>query len=78
MALITEFTELQKERNRVHGPVECGWTVLERNGTRYLQLDTYGSRDRQIPGKTSQSIQLDAASAAELKRLIARVFPEIA
>ena len=77
MALITEFTELQKERNQVHGPVECGYTVFERGGTRYLQLDTYGSSDRQIPGKTSQSIQLDAAAAAQLKRLISKTFPGI-
>jgi hypothetical protein len=41
-----------------------------------LQLDTYGSPERQIPGKTSQSIQLNAESAAELKRLIEKVFPE--
>lgn len=28
MALITEFTELQKERNQVHGVVECGYSSL--------------------------------------------------
>jgi hypothetical protein len=40
------------------------------DGKRYLQLDTFGSRTRQIVGKVSQSIQFDVASAAELKRLI--------
>jgi hypothetical protein len=77
MALIAEFTELQKERNQVHGAVECGYTVFEEGGFRYLQLDTYGSLERQIPGKTSQSIQLSAASAAELKALIEKTFPEM-
>jgi hypothetical protein len=77
MALITQFTQLHKDRNQVRGPVECGYTVFERRGVRYLQLDTYGSQDRQIPGKTSQSLQLDAAAAAQLRALIERTFPEI-
>lgn len=75
MALITEFTKLQKERNSVHGSVECGYTVFEDGGVRYLQLDTYGSRERQIPGKTSQTIQLNAQSAGQLKDLIEKAFP---
>jgi hypothetical protein len=76
MALVREFSELHKERNQVHVTVECGYSVFEARGDRYLQLDTYGSRERQIPGKTSQSIQLNAQSAAQLKRLIEKVFPE--
>jgi hypothetical protein len=78
MALITELTELHKDRNRVHGAVECGYTVFEERGERYLQLDTYGSPERKIPGKTSQSIQLNAESAARVNALIEKVFPEIA
>ena len=77
MALIAEFSKLQKERNQVHGVVECGYTIFDDGGSRYLQLDTYGSPDRQIPGKTSQSIQLNADSAAQLKRLIEKTFPEL-
>jgi hypothetical protein len=78
MALINELTELNKDRNQVHGPVECGYTVFEEGGERYLQLDTYGSPERRIPGKTSQSIQLNADSAARVKTLIEKVFPETA
>jgi hypothetical protein len=78
LALITEFMKLQKERNSVHGSVECGYTIFEDRGVRYLQLDTYGSRERQIPGKTSQSIQLSAESAAQLRDLIEKAFPELA
>jgi hypothetical protein len=77
MALITEFNELQKERNQVHSVVECGYSIFDVDGTRYLQLDTFGSTERQIPGKTSQSIQLNERSAAQLKALIERAFPGI-
>jgi hypothetical protein len=74
VALIREFTQIHKESNRVHDIVECGWTTFEHNGATYLQLDTYGSSDRQIPGKVSQSIQLDATSAAELREIIDRTY----
>lgn len=29
------------------------------DGERYVQIDTYGKNDREIPGKESQSIQFD-------------------
>jgi hypothetical protein len=71
MALVTEFEKVSKERYSVHGPVECSYMIFTApGGKRYLQLDTYGSRERQIKGKISQSIQLDAAAATELKRII--------
>jgi hypothetical protein len=74
MALLRRFDELKKDRNTVHDEVDCTFSIFEDAGNLYLQLDTYGSRDRQIPGKVSQSIQLDAASAAELRRLLERTF----
>ena len=61
--------------SRVHGEVECGYSVFESGGQRYLQLDTYGSAERAIPGKTSQSLQLDETGARRLKRLIEETFP---
>jgi hypothetical protein len=75
MALIRMFVQTQKQANRVHDEVECGWTRFDHEGQTYLQLDTYGSRLRQIPGKTSQSIQLDVVSASELLKLIRQTFP---
>ena len=77
MALIARFTETAKDRNQVHDPVECGYLVFEDGGERYLQLDTYGSPDRVVPGKVSQSIQFDAQAAAALKRLIDQTFPGV-
>jgi hypothetical protein len=74
MALIRQFSRLTKEHQRVHGPVDCGYSVFEQVDTRYVQLDTYGSAGRQIPGKTSQSIQFDARSAHQLVRILDREF----
>lgn len=75
MALIREFVRIQKESNRVHDSVQCGWTTFESEGATILQLDTYGSQGRKIPGKMSQSLQLDATSALVLRRLIDDAFP---
>jgi hypothetical protein len=65
------------DRGRVHGEVECGYTAFESGGKTYLQLDTYGSSERAIPGKVSQSIQLDEEAARQLKRLLRHTFPGI-
>jgi len=51
MALVREFSQIQKATNHVHGEVECGWTTFEDAGATYLQLDTYGSGHRRHPGK---------------------------
>jgi hypothetical protein len=75
VALIRQFKEISKATNRVHENVECGWTTFVSEGETYLQLDTYGRAGRQIPGKVSQSIQLNADSAPELLSLIKRAFP---
>ena len=78
MALIrTIASSTAGNRGRVHGDVECGYTVFEQAGRRYLQLDTYGSSRRVIPGKVSQTLQFDEDGARRLKRLIEQTFPSI-
>ena len=66
MALLAEYERLANRNDKVHGPVVAGWKIFDLNGTRYVQLDTYGSPDRQYRGKVSQSVQVDESSAAEL------------
>lgn len=78
MALIAQLTEITKARQAVHKPVECGYSVfIGPDGQRYLQLETFGSSERKVPGVTSQSIQLNETSAAGLKRLIEQTFPSL-
>lgn len=78
MALITEFTKINKERQSAHGPVECAYSIFtDGSGKSYLQLETFGSKERKIPGKTSQAIQLDETGAAKLKEIIQQAFPRL-
>lgn len=77
MALISRFEERPLEPRRIHGDVVCGYAVTEIQGRRILQLETYGSHDRQIPGKVSQSLQLDLDGASELIRILERAYPDV-
>lgn len=75
MALITTFSEKNPERETKHSEVEATWHIGEHGGSKFLQIDTYGSSERLLAGKVSQSIRLDARAAAQLRRLIDRAFP---
>jgi hypothetical protein len=75
MALISSFEQRPIVPSRLHDDVCCGFAAVDVGGRRILQLETYGSRSRKIPGKVSQSLQLDEAGARELKRILEATFP---
>jgi len=79
MARIVSFTELGTlEHIRPHTEVECGYRVVATETGTMLQLDTYGSGERQIPGKVSQSLQLDENLAHQLMKILRQTFPSLA
>lgn len=60
-----------KDRNTVHTPVTATYTVFNTvNREHFVQIDTYGKNDREIPRKASQSIQFDKVSAKFLVDLL--------
>ncbi|MGI5528956.1 hypothetical protein ACQEVX_16615 [Streptomyces syringium] len=77
MALINEFLEVDSDVQRLHGPVVCGYRAFTADGRLVLQLDTYGSVERQIPNKISQSLQLDVDGARVLRDILLETFPEL-
>ena len=77
MALVRHLRPLEKERNQVHGEVECSYSIFSDGREWIIQLDTYGSPGRALPGKISQTIQFNRESAPLLKKLLERVFPEL-
>lgn len=73
MARITldNCSKIHKERNSVHEVVRSTYTVfLTEDGTRYFQLDTFGTTTRENPKKISQSIQIDTTTARRLIELL--------
>lgn len=55
----TRLKKIDKEKNFIHETVQATYSVFDRDGERYFQIDTYGKDDREMPEKISQSIQVD-------------------
>lgn len=78
MARVEHLQEKTMERNRVHETVEATFTVfVDEDGAKYLQIDTYGTAHRAIPGKVSQSIQFTKESIRQLRAIIEREFGDV-
>ena len=65
---------IEKTHNLVHEKVRATYTVFEKDGHKYIQIDTYGKDDRENPEKISQSLQLDEETAKFLVRLLIKEF----
>ena len=74
MALIRQFKRKHMDRNSVHDEISASYTVFERDGRRFIQIDSYGRDERQIPGKKSQTIQLDRDGAHALYKILGSEF----
>lgn len=75
MALVRRLEAKRKDRNSVHEEASASYVIFDGlDGNRYVQIDTFGSRDRQIPGKVSQSLQFDRETARNLVDILTREF----
>lgn len=74
MALVRNFEPKEMVRNSLHHEISATYSVFGEGDRRVLQIDTYGSEDRQIPGKKSQTLQLDRQGAEALAKIIAKEF----
>jgi hypothetical protein len=62
------------ERNSLHDEIEATYTVFERDGRVLIQIDSYGRETREMPGKKSQTIQLDREGATALLKILTTEF----
>lgn len=75
MAIVREMTEIPLERDSEHLEVECTYAVITSpDGSKYLQLDTYGSAGRKFKGKKSQSLRLSPTAIEQLKEVLKKRF----
>ena len=74
MALVRKFKKLDGERYQLHSEVEARYAAFERDGKAFFQVNTYGREDREMPGKVSQTIQLDRDGAAQLVEILRKTF----
>jgi hypothetical protein len=75
MAIVRRLNHLALEKDTAHTEVDCTYSIIhDDNGHGYLQIDTYGSKVRQIPGKKSQSIRFAPEAIEQFKALLATKF----
>ena len=71
MALIKKIAPLTLQSVTKHSDAECTFSIVtDESGQKLLQLDTYGSAGRAIPGKKSQSLRFTPDALLELKQII--------
>lgn len=72
MALIKAIAHRPLRGSAPHTVAECTYSiVVEQDGSRLLQIDTYGSHQRELTGKKSQSIRFTKAALSALKQIMA-------
>jgi hypothetical protein len=75
MAIVRKLESINLDRDSKHTEVNCTYAIVEDdNGNKYLQIDTYGSKSRKIPGKKSQSIRFSPEAIDQLKEIIKKDF----
>ena len=67
MAIVRSFEQKDLDRIARHSDVEATISfVTDERGEKFIQIDTYGSRDRAMPGKVSQSLRLSQSAFEQL------------
>jgi hypothetical protein len=74
MATVRNFEVKDLDRITSHSEVDATISLVECDGEKFIQIDTYGSRDRAIPGKTSQSLRLSETAFKKLSEIAGKHF----
>jgi hypothetical protein len=72
MAIVRKLKRMTLDRDSKHSEVdECTYAIIRgEDGRRSLQIDTYGSALRKIPGKKSQSIRFSPEAIEQLRNIL--------
>ena len=75
MAIVRKLDPLTLEKDSKHSEVDCTYSIVtDEQGKRFLQIDTYGSATRKLPGKKSQSIRFSPEAIKQLKTILKSEF----
>lgn len=69
MATIRDFTVEPLENVRSQDEVKTVVRLIECDGEKFVQIDTYGRADREFPGKLSQTVRLNEDAFRKLVAL---------
>jgi hypothetical protein len=77
MATIRHLEPKQLEIVVRHTEVAATYAIVrDSEGVKYLQIDTYGSEEREIRGKKSQSMRLAPEAIAQLVSIASKHFAQ--
>jgi hypothetical protein len=69
MAIIRKFEQLDLKANARHTETLGGYSVQGQDGEKFIQINTVGSENREIPGKVSQTLRLTKEAIEQLAEL---------
>jgi hypothetical protein len=69
MAIIRKFDELDLKANARHTETRGGWSIQGQDGERFIQINTVGSDNREMPDKVSQTLRLSKGAVEQLAEL---------
>jgi hypothetical protein len=71
LAIVSKLEKLTLDRDTNHTDVKCTYSIVtDEDGHNCLQIDTYGSTKRQIPGKKSQTIRFTREALVQLRAIL--------
>ena len=75
MAVVKKLEPRTLEKFSKHTEAKCTYSVVtDDDGTKLLQIDTYGSENRKLRDKVSQSIRFSKEALLQLKEILDQHF----
>lgn len=74
MALVRHMDRAELQTEVPHTEANATYTIIRnRDGSLSLQVDTYGSEERKLVGKKSQSIRFAPEAVEQLRRILTEI-----
>jgi hypothetical protein len=73
MALVNKLSKITLEKSVPHQEVDATFSIIEEENEVFLQIDTYGSRQRKMKDKKSQSIRFTKDALKQLSDIISKL-----
>ena len=74
MAIVRNFREEPTDRDTKHTECNGKLRAVESGGEKFIQIDTYGSANRKMPDKVSQSLRLTETAVNQIIKMAAKHF----
>ena len=72
MAIVRKLEQVSGRADAPHSEVDSTYAVwIDERGSKWLQIDTYGSKQRKLLGKKSQSMWFAPEALRQLKQILA-------